>query len=65
MSDSLPKSRLLQYFKKIDRYNYQCRKCGKTYKTPNGGVGNLRAHYFTHVKASKHIQTPENKLQTT
>jgi len=50
MSVNLTKQELLVYFNKIDQYNYLCKKCNKPYKTPNGGIGNLKTHLATHAK---------------
>lgn len=48
--NSVSKNQLLLHFSKIDQLNYKCNLCNKIYKTPNGGVGNLKAHYATHAR---------------
>lgn len=47
---AISKNQLLLHFSKIDQLNYKCNICNKIYKTPNGGVGNLKAHYATHSR---------------
>ncbi|CAI6366215.1 unnamed protein product [Macrosiphum euphorbiae] len=54
---------LLKYFTKIDQFNYTCKKCGKDYKTPNGGVGNLRKHYEIHSIEPQDDVNPNKKAK--
>lgn len=46
-------SRILQYFTKVSQYLYKCNICTKVYKTPNGGVQNLRSHFITEGKKGR------------
>lgn len=65
MSVQLSKSQLINYFTKIDSYNYKCKTCGKTYKTPNGGISNLRTHYAIHINNAVDKVIPgKRKTQT-
>lgn len=65
MSNDISKAQLLVYFKKINAYNYICKKCNKPYKTPNGGIGNLKAHYATHLQdVSDKVVPGKRKSQT-
>jgi len=50
--NTISKNQLLINFSKIDQVSYKCNLCSKTYKTPNGGVGNLRVHYATHTRVN-------------
>jgi len=50
MSVNLSKNQILNYFTKINAYSYKCKMCNITYETPNGGIGNLKTHYATHLK---------------
>jgi len=56
------KTVLLKFFTKKDQFNYKCNICGNNYKTPNGGVGNLRKHYENHLREPRDDQT-QNKKQ--
>jgi len=51
-SNTISKNQLLINFSKIDQVSYKCNLCSKIYKTPNGGVGNLRVHYATHTRVN-------------
>lgn len=62
MSVNLTKEELLVYFTKIDKYNYKCKTCNKVYKTPNGGTGNLKTHFSTHLKAPKDKIFPGKRI---
>jgi hypothetical protein len=65
MAVNITKNQLLVFFIKIDSYNYKCKTCNKVYKTPNGGIGNLRTHYLTHLKdPSDKVVLGKRKLQT-
>lgn len=65
MAVNITKNQLLVFFTKIDSYNYKCKTCNKVYKTPNGGIGNLRTHYSTHLKdPSDKVVSGKRKLQT-
>lgn len=55
-------SRILQYFTKINQYMYKCNICTKVYKTPNGGVQNLKSHLITEGKKGR---DKKRKLQKT
>lgn len=57
-SNEITKNQLLNSFIKINQFNYKCKTCHKTYKTPNGGVGNLKSHFITHLKAPKDKAIP-------
>lgn len=55
------KTVLLKFFTKKDQFNYKCNICGNNYKTPNGGVGNLRKHYENHLREPRDDQTKNKK----
>jgi len=57
--------RVLQYFTKLSQYMYKCNICTKTYKTPNGGVQNLRSHLITEAKKGRDTNEKKRKLQPT
>lgn len=62
---TISKSQLLFHFTKIDSYNYKCKTCNRTYKTPNGGIGNMKVHFATHLKNSSYkVVLGKRKLQT-
>jgi len=65
MSVNLTKQELLVYFIKIDKYNYICKKCNNSYKTPNGGICNLRTHLSTHAKVPKDKVLPGKIISQT
>ncbi|CAI6355620.1 unnamed protein product [Macrosiphum euphorbiae] len=65
MSNDISKAQLLVCFKKINAYNYICKKFNKPYKTPNGGIGNLKTHYATHLQdVSDKVVPGKRKSQT-
>jgi len=65
MAVNIIKNQLLVFFIKIDSYNCKCKTCNKVYKTPNGGIGNLRTHYLAHLKdPSDKVVLGKRKLQT-
>lgn len=59
---TISKNQLLLHFSKIDQLNYKCNLCNKIYKTSNGGVGNLKAHYATHSRINNDV-TGKRKRQ--
>lgn len=52
MSESISKNQLLVLYTKIDAYHYKCKTCNKTYKTSNGGIGNLKMYCTQCILAS-------------